>query len=69
MVNLAIDLYTTPDCTGSPAKSESGAGAGAVKVKWKAVERSFQVDDYKSVRLSFYTEGAFFVLDEAFLTL
>jgi hypothetical protein len=67
VVNLAIDLYTTPDCTGSPAKSESGAGA--VKVKWKAVERSFQVDDYKSVRLSFYTEGAFFVLDEAFLTL
>jgi hypothetical protein len=67
VVNLAIDLYTTPDCTGSPAKSESGAGA--VKVKWRAVERSFQVEDYKSVRVSFYTEGDFFVLDEAFLTL
>jgi len=65
VLNMGLDFYTTENCSGSPASSQSGGGATGTA--WRAVSSVFQSGSYKSVRLSFYTQGAFVVLDQAFV--
>jgi hypothetical protein len=66
LVNFGVDLYSSTDCSGTPASTTSGAGAQ--KMGWRATNGLIQSQNYKSVRLSIYTEGTSFILDQAFVT-